>query len=162
MTVILKWALSMAMFGKNCWKFCFIPQKTKPIKQLHHLHAYQNIFSTVMLCCSDSLQFSSVAQSCPTLCDPMNRNTPALSITNSQSPPKPMSIELMMPSNYLILCCLLLMLPSISASIRVFSNESILCIRWPKSWSFGFSISPSNKYSELISFGIDCFDLLAV
>ena len=70
-----------------------------------------------------------------------------------------MSIELVMPSNHLILCCPLL-LPSIFPSIRVFSNESVLCIRWPKYWSFSFSISPSNKYSGLISFRIDWFDLL--
>ena len=73
-----------------------------------------------------------------------------------------MSIELVMPSNHLILCCPLLLLPSIFPSIRVFSNESVLCIRWPEYWSFSFSISPSNEYSGLISFRIDCFDLLAV
>ena len=73
-----------------------------------------------------------------------------------------MSIELVMPSNYLILCCPLLLLPSILPSIRVFSNESVLHIRWPKCWSFSFSISPSNEHSELISFGIDWFHLLAV
>ena len=72
---------------------------------------------------------------------------------------KLMSIELVMPSNHLILCCLLLLLPSIFPSIRVFSNDSALCIRWPKYWSF--SISPSNEYSELISFRIDWFDLFA-
>ena len=152
----------MAMFGKNCWKFCFIPQKTKPIKQLHHLHAYQNIFSTVMLCCSDSLQFSSVAQSCPTLCDPMNRNTPALSITNSQSSFRLTSIESVMPSSHLILCRPLLLLPPIPPSIRVFSNESTLLMRWPKYWSFSFSIIPSKEHPGLISFRMDWLDLLAV
>ena len=78
----------------------------------------------------------------------------SLSITNSRSPPKPMSIESVMPSNHLILCHPLLLLPSIFSSIRVFSNESVLCIRWPKDWSFSFNISPSNKYSKLISFRI--------
>ena len=73
-----------------------------------------------------------------------------------------MSIESVMPSNHLILCCLLLLLPSIFPSIRVFSNESALSIRWPKYWSFSFSISPSNEYSGLISFRIDWFDPLAV
>ena len=73
-----------------------------------------------------------------------------------------MSIESLMPSNQLILCCHLLLLPSIFPSIRVFSNESVLHIRWPKYWSFSFSISPSNEYSVLISFSIDCFGLLAV
>ena len=85
-----------------------------------------------------------------------------MSITNSQSSPKPMSIETMMPSNHLILCRPLLLLPPIPPSIRVFSNESALRIRWPKYWSFSFNISPSNEYSGLISFGIDWFDLLAV
>ena len=86
----------------------------------------------------------------------------SLSITNSQSPPKPMSTELVMPSNHLILCCPLLLLPSIFPSTRVFSNESALCMRWPKYWSFSFSISPSNEHSGLISFRMDWLDLLAV
>ena len=86
----------------------------------------------------------------------------SLSITNSQSSPKPMSIETVMPSNHLILCRPLFFPPSILPSIRVFSNESALCIRWPKYWSFSFSISPSNEYSGLISFRMDWLDLLAV
>ena len=86
----------------------------------------------------------------------------SLSITNSWSLPKLMSIELVMPSNRLILCCPLLLLPSIFPSIRVFSNESFLHIRWPKYWSFSFSISPSSEYSGLISFRMDWLDLLAV
>ena len=85
-----------------------------------------------------------------------------MSITNSWSPPKPMSIELMMPSNHLILCRPLLLLPSIFPSIRVCSNESILRMRWPKYWSFSFNISPSNVYSGLISFRMDWLDILAV
>ena len=110
-----------------------------------------------------SLQFSSVAQSCPTLCDPMTiARQASLSITNSWSLPKLVSNELVMPSNHLILCCPLLLLPSIFASIRVFSNESALRIRWPKYWSFSFSISPSNEHSGLISFRMDWLDLLAV
>ena len=109
------------------------------------------------------VQFRSVAQSCLTLCDPMNHSTQAsLSITKSLSSPKPMSIELVMPSNHLILCRPLLLLPSVFPSIRVFSNESVLHIRWPKYWSFSFSISPSYKYSGLISFRMDWLDLLAV
>ena len=86
----------------------------------------------------------------------------SLSITNSQSLCKLMSIESVMPSNHLILCRRLLLLPSIFPSIRVFSNESVLRIRWPKYWSFSFSISPSNDYSGLISFRTDWFDFLAV
>ena len=73
-----------------------------------------------------------------------------------------MSIELVMPSNYLIFCCPVLLLPSIFPSIKVFSNESVLCIRWPKYWSFSFSINPSNEYSGLVSFRMDWLDLLAV
>ena len=86
----------------------------------------------------------------------------SLSITNSWSSPKPKSIKPVMPSNHLILCCPLLLLRSIFPSIKVFSNESALHIRWPKYWSFSFSISPSNEHSELISFRMDCLDLLAV
>ena len=84
------------------------------------------------------------------------------SITNSRSPPKPMSIESVMPSNHLILCRSLLFLPSIFPSIRVFPNESALCIRWPKYWSFSFNISPWNEHPGLISFRMDWLDLLAV
>ena len=79
----------------------------------------------------------------------------SLFITNFRSLLKLMSIESMIPSNHLILCCLLLLLPSMFPSIRVFSSESVLCIRWPKYWSFSFSISPSNEYSGLISFTMD-------
>ena len=86
----------------------------------------------------------------------------SLSITNSQSLLKLMSIESVMPSNHLILCHPLLLPPSIFPSIRVFSNESLLCIRWPKYWSFSFSISSSNEYSGLISFRMDWLDLLSV
>ena len=108
-----------------------------------------------------SVQFSSVTQLYPTLCNPAARQA-SLSITSSQSLLKLLSIELVMPSNHLILCRPLLLLPSIFHSIRGFSSESVLRIRWPKCWSFSFSISPSNEYSGLISFRIDWFDLLAV
>ena len=107
-----------------------------------------------------SVQFSPVAQSCPTLCNPMDCSTPGLlSIINSWSLLKLMSIELVMPSNRLILRHPLFLPPSIFPSIRVFSNESTLRIRWPNYWSFSFSISPSNEYSGLISFRIDWLDL---
>ena len=86
----------------------------------------------------------------------------SLSITNSRSSLKLMSIESVMPSSHLILCCFLLLLPPIPPSIRVFSNKSVLHIRWPKDWSFSFSISSSNGYSGLISFRMDWLDLLAV
>ena len=87
---------------------------------------------------------------------------PPLSITNSQSLLKLMPMKLVMPSNHLILCHLLLLLPSILASINVFSKESVLCIKWPKYWSLSYNISPSNEYSGLISFRMDWLDLLAV
>ena len=86
----------------------------------------------------------------------------SLSITNSQSLLKLISIESVMPSSHLILCRPLLLLPSVFPSIRVFSNELVLCSRWPKYWSFSFTISPSNEYSGLISFRMDCFHLLEV
>ena len=93
----------------------------------------------------------------------MNGSMPGLlSITNSWSPPKPMSIELVMPSNHLILCRPLLLLPSIFPSIRVFSNESALHIRLPKYWSFSFNISPSNEHPRLIFFRMDWLNLIAV
>ena len=108
------------------------------------------------------VQFSSVAQSCLTLCDPMDGARQAsLSITNSQNSLKLMSIVSVIPSNHSILCRSLLLLPSICSSIRVFSNESALPIRWPKYWSFSFSVSPSNVYSGLISFRNDWFDPLS-
>ena len=110
-----------------------------------------------------NISISSFAQSCPTLYNPMNRTIQAsLSITNSQSPPKPMSIQLVMPSNHLILCRPLLCLPSIFPSITVFPNGSTLRIRWPKYWSFSFNISPSNEQPGLISFRMDWLDLLTV
>ena len=110
-----------------------------------------------------TLQFSSVAQSCPTLCDPIGCSTPGLlSITNSRSLLKLMSIESVMPSNHLILCCPLLLLRPIPLSIRVFSNESTLHMRWSKYWSFSFSIIPSKEIPGLISFRMDWLDLLEV
>ena len=110
-----------------------------------------------------SVQFSSVTQSCPTLCDPMNCSMPGLPVHHQlPSPPKPMSIESVMPSNHLILCCPLLLLPSSFPSIRVFSNETALSIRWPKYWSFRFNIGPSNEHPGLISFRMDWLEPLAV
>ena len=110
-----------------------------------------------------SSQFSSVAQLCPTLCDPMNRSMPGLPV-HHQLPEftKTHAIESMMPSNHLILCHPLLLLPTIPPSIRVFSSESTLSMRWPKYWSFSFSNSPSNEHPGLISFRMDWLDLLAV
>ena len=108
-----------------------------------------------------SVQFSSVAQLCLTLCDTMNHSTPGLPVHHQLSEStKPMSTESVMPSNHLFLCRPLLQ-PSIFPSISVFSNESALCIKWPKYWSFSFHISPSNEHPGLISFRMDWLDLLA-
>ena len=109
------------------------------------------------------IQFSSVAQSCPVLYEPMNCSTPGLPVHHQlRSPPRPMSVDSVMPSNHLILSRPLLLPPSIFPSIRVFSNESALHIRWPKYWSFSFNISPTNEHPGLISFRMDWLDLLAV
>ena len=117
----------------------------------------QKLTYVYMYCCY------SMAQSYPTLCNPMDCNMSGLSVLHiSWSLPKFMSIALVMPSSHLILCCPLLFLASIFPSIRHFSSESTVRISWQKYWSFSFSISPSNEYSGLISLKIDCFDLLAV
>ena len=110
-----------------------------------------------------SLQFSSAAQSSLTLCDPMNRSTPGL-LVHHQLPEllRLISSESVMPSSHLILCHPLLLLPPIPSSNRVFSNESTLRMRWPKYWSFSFSIIPSKEHPGLISFRMDWLDLLAV
>ena len=112
---------------------------------------------------SDKLRFSSVTQSCLTFCDPMDCSVPSFPVLH-QLPEliELMSIKSVMPCNHLILCCPLLLLPSIFPSIRIISNESVFHIRWPKCWSFSFSISPSNEHSRLISFRIDWLYLLEV
>ena len=140
-----------------------------------HLHgiSFSNPSLSVFMCSQvwggslidsiySSVQFSSVTQLCPTKTPRTKAHQASLSFTNSQSFLKLMSIELVMPSNHLILCHSLLLLPSIFPSIRVFSSDSVLHIRWPKDWSFSFSISPSNEYPGLISFWIDWLDLLSV
>ena len=108
------------------------------------------------------VQFSSVTQSCPTLRPHGLQHARSLCPSPTPSLVKLMSIESVMPSNYLILCRPLLLPPSIFPSIRVFSNESVLCIRWSKYWSFSFNISPSNEHSGLISFRMGWLDLFAV
>ena len=121
---------------------------------MQSLSNYQQYFS------QNSVQFSSFTQSCLTVTPWTATNQASLSITNSQSLIKFMSIELVMQPIHLILCCPFLLPPLFFPGIRVFSNESVLCIRCPKYWSFSFS--PSNEYSGLISFRIDWFHLLAV
>ena len=137
-------------------------------KMLSHKPSSAHLHS---LCPNYSLRLSKMLiltqaqsdHSCPTHWDPMNAGRQAsLSITNSRSPPKPMSIESVMPSNHLILCHPLLLLPSSFPSIRVFSNESVLRIRWPKYWSFSFNITPFNEHPGLIAFRMGWLDLLAV
>ena len=124
-------SLSLSLFLSLSLSRSFIKKKKEGCTATHH-HGLA--------------QFSSVAQSCPTVCDPWTAARQAsLSITNSLSLLKLMSITLVMPSNHLILCCPLFLLPSIFPSIRIFSNELVLYIRWPKYWSFSFNISPSNE-----------------
>ena len=106
-------------------------------------------------------QFSSVTQSCPTICDPMDCSTPGLPVYHQLLEFTQTHVESVMPSNNIILFHPILP-PSIFPSIRVFSNQSVLCIRWPKYYRFSYSISPSNEYSGLISFRMDWLDLLAV
>ena len=127
------------------------------LKKMHECSIFPTIHAGI--CGLSSVQSLSRVQLFVTLWTTVYQAS--LSITNSQSLLKLMSIELVMPSNHLILCRPLL-LPSIFPSIRVFSNESGLCIRWPKYWSFSFNISPSNEHPELISFRMDWLDLLAV
>ena len=133
----------------------FSIHSAKPQKCLFiHFHSHNSSEIT-------TLQFSLVTQSCLTLCNPMNHSMPGLTVHHhSWSPPKPMYTESVMPSNHLILCCPLL--PSIFPSIRVFSNESALRIRWSNYWSCSFNISPSNEHPGLISPRMDWLDLLAV
>ena len=122
----------------------------------------RNTSSTVMFSLESNL-VSSVTQTCLTLCDPLNHSTPGLPvITNSRSSLKFMPIKSVMLSSHLILCRPLFLLPPIPPSIRVFSNESTLHMKWPKYWSFSFSISPSIELPGLISFRMDWLDLLAV
>ena len=133
------------------------PAETQPDLNPSCGTARKSFTSLNQFCCF------SVAKSCPTLCDPMDYSPPGSSVLHCLPEIAQIySIELVMLSNHLILCRPLLLLPSIFPSIGVFSNESALCIRWPKYWSFSFSTSPSKKYSGLISFRIGWFDLPAV
>ena len=150
--------LFMEFFRQECWSQLPFP----PPEDLPHpgIEPVSPALTGRLFITEPPFQFSSVAQSCLTLCDPMECSTPALPVHYQLL--KLMSIESVMPSNHLIFCCPLLLPPSVVPSIRVFSNESVLCIRWPKCWSFSFSISASNEYSGLISFRMDWLDLLAV
>ena len=136
----------------------FISMKQK-LSQVNHLVILRYFFK--LEAWKLLSQFGSVTQPCPTLCDPMNGNTPGLPVHHQLPVYSLMSIESVIPSNHFFLCCPLLP-PSIFLSIRVFSDESVLHIRWPKYWSFSFNISLSNEYSGLISFRMDWLDLLTV
>ena len=139
--------------------WCIVPN-------LHFSHflpvSFIPLLSARLLSQFSSVQFSHLVVSDSLWPHELQHTRPSLSITNSWSLPKFMSIELVMLSTHLILCCPFLLQPPILPSIRVFSNESTLCMRWPKYWSFSFNISPSDEYSGLISFRIDCFGLHAV
>ena len=123
---------------------------------------FDYVYMDEFVCLWIMFSFSSVAQLCPTLCDPMNHSTPGIPVHHQLPEFTQTSIKLVMPSNHFILCHPLLLLPSIFPSIRVFSNESALRIRWPKYWSFSFNISLSNEHPGLISFRMDWLDHLAV
>ena len=154
----------------NSWSFSpnkFFSPYVSFLPLSHYASQKCGLFLTPLFLSSlfiHSVQFSSVQSlSRVQLCDPMNCSTPGLlSITNSQSSCKLTSVESVMPSSHLIRCRPLLLLPPIPPSIRVFSNESTLHMRWPKYCSFSLSISPSNEHSGLVSFRMDCLDLLAV
>ena len=128
------------------------------IQQPKYFFSFQLKYSWFTMLCS--VQFSSITQSCPTICDPMNCTTPSLPVHHQLLEfTQLMSIESVMPSSHLILCRPLFLLPPIPPSIRVFSNESTLRMRWPKYWSFSFNISPSKEHAGLISFRMDWLDL---
>ena len=126
---------------------------------IHHNLPKFPVFFRVHPCKFYGCKCCSVAQSCPTLCNPVDCSQASLSLCISQSLPKFMSVASVMPSNHLILWCFLLLLPLIFPRIRNFSKKSAVHVRWPRYWSFSFSISPSNEYSGLISLNIDWFVL---
>ena len=169
---VLQWVV--ISFSRGSWlsdqtQVSHISGRCFTIWATREAHPFSNLcfptisFTIAAILFSPHIQFSSFQFSVRLFATPWTTARQAsLSITNSQSPPKPISIELVMPSNNLIFCHHLLLLPSIFPSIRIFSNESALRIRWPKYWSFSFNISPSNEYLGLISFRMDWLDLLAV
>ena len=131
-------------------------------EEIWHSNSYTFINSGCKFWATDSIQFNSVTQLCLTVCNPMDCSTPGFPVHHQLLELTQTHVHLVMPSNHLILCCPRLLLPSIFPSIRVFSKESVLCIRWPKYWSFSFSIGPSDEYSGSISFRIDWFDFLGI
>ena len=163
--LLISWLQSPFSVILKPQKIKSVPVSTVSPSISHELGMDTRICMAEFLCCSPETitalligYCSSAVKSCQTLCDLMNCSTLGFPVL----PYLPDSLELVMPSNHVILCCPLLLIPSIIPSIRVFSNESALCIRWPKYWNLSFRISPSNEYSELISFRIDQLDFLPV
>ena len=145
------------------WIFHFDYGQIWIMNNIRLVHWHLKMTSEILGWQSQLVQFCSVAQSCLLFATPWTAARQAsLSVTNSRGLLKLMSIESVMLSNHLILCHPLLLPPSIFPSIRVFSSESVLHIRWPKYWSFSFNVSPSNQHLGLISFRMDCLDLLAI
>ena len=159
---------SLSLFWSRYWVCNFTNIITR-ISKLCFLYIFLSIhllnpqawMISIYFCCAKHHQFSSVTQSCPTLRDPMNPSTPGLPV-HHQLPEftQTHAMESVMPSSHLILCLPLILLPPIPPSFRVFSNESTLLMRWPKYWSFSFSIIPSKEIPGLISFKMDWLDLL--
>ena len=159
------WEASIGKFLSYLDTYIFLALSQAPIEGVLYTQHGREIIKVLGLSVKTGLAISSVQSlsRVQLFATPWTAARQAsLSITSSWSPPKPMSIELMMPSDYLILCRPLLLLSSIFPSISVFSNESVLRIRWPKYWSFSFKISPSNEHPGLISFRMDWLDILAV
>ena len=144
--------------GPDAMIFVFWMLSFKPTFSLSYFTFIKRLFSSSSL---SAIRVVSSVQSCPTLCDPMACSTPGSPVLLYLPEDAQTHVDLVMLSNHLILCPPLLLLPSVFPSIRIFSNESALRIRWTKYWTFSFSISPSDEYSGLISFRIDWFDLLA-
>ena len=147
------------------WGWVWIPSSFSLITIFFFIsYASGNLLGNLIATVQHRHQFSSAAQSCPTLCDPMNRSMPGLPVHHQLPESTQTHIhwvgDAIQPSRSS--CHPLLLLPSIFPSIRVFSNESFLCIKWPKYWSFSFNISPSNEHPEMICFRMDWLDLLAV
>ena len=156
----IKSLLKQSIIHNQWYYFVYCPLYNIQRKYSNITHQFSSVqsLSHVQLSATPWTTTSSLLLSPP----PSSQCQASLSITNTRNPPKPMSIESVMPSNHLILCRPLLLLPSIFPSIRVFSNESALRIGWPNYWSWSFNISPSNEHPELISFRIEWLDLLAV
>ena len=157
---MLSVSLTVLAVSLFCFHRCLSYDDFTPYFYLNYLILYLRAYFKTPFCVFSSVQSLSHVQLFTTPWT--SAHQPSLSITNSRSLTKLMSIELLMPSNHFVLCHPLLFLPSIFSSIRVFSNDSTLCIRWPKYWRFSFNVSPFKEHPGLISFMVDWFDILAV